>query len=313
MSDYFGALVTNNLNRQNQERAYEQQRELQHDAQSYNTLMWRMQQAYDSPMAQMMRFKSAGLNPNLIYGSMQQGTAPSISAGSAPSSAQAPAMSMLETAQIGLINAQRENIEADTELKSSDSGLKDRQKANIGFSEYLQQSQFDLEKRVKEKGMQLTDADIKVRNETAGQLRAMIDKIGVETAILRLEETFQRESYDTRLAIVEESLSNLEADTGLKHAQKGYYRAQAKQILDTLQPMIDKLTAEANEINSRADLNRQQKQNLITQRMVQLYDNAYLIEAFQPMKLGEKTMQHNFNRTLNLFNHMFTHFLRFNR
>lgn len=125
MSDLIGSLVSYGLNRQSQERSFQQQKELQQDAQMYNTLMWNKQNSYDSPMAQMQRFKSAGLNPNLIYGQMSQGSAPSISAGSAPSPAQAPAASMLETAQIGLINAQKDNIEADTSNKRKDFDVKD--------------------------------------------------------------------------------------------------------------------------------------------------------------------------------------------
>lgn len=38
---------------------------------------WRLQNEYDSPVAQMERFKEAGLNPNLIYGQMSSGQAPS--------------------------------------------------------------------------------------------------------------------------------------------------------------------------------------------------------------------------------------------
>lgn len=42
---------------------------------------WKMQNAYDSPAAQMQRYQEAGLNPNLIYG--QQNTGGTIQSGSA--------------------------------------------------------------------------------------------------------------------------------------------------------------------------------------------------------------------------------------
>lgn len=40
-----------------------------------NIKLWNMQNAYNHPMAQMDRFRKAGLNPNLIYGSGSSGAA----------------------------------------------------------------------------------------------------------------------------------------------------------------------------------------------------------------------------------------------
>lgn len=39
---------------------------------------WNMQNAYNSPKAQMARLKEAGLNPNLVYGQLQNGNAPQV-------------------------------------------------------------------------------------------------------------------------------------------------------------------------------------------------------------------------------------------
>lgn len=46
---------------------------------AYNEQMWHKVNAYNHPMAQMARYKEAGLNPNLIYG--QSNTAPAIATG----------------------------------------------------------------------------------------------------------------------------------------------------------------------------------------------------------------------------------------
>lgn len=43
----------------------------------YNLEMWKMTNEYNSPQAQMQRFKDAGLNPNLIYGQGNNGNASS--------------------------------------------------------------------------------------------------------------------------------------------------------------------------------------------------------------------------------------------
>lgn len=125
MADIFGGLVSYGLNRAGQERSFVMQKELQSDAQKYNTLMWNLNNQYNSAEQQMARFNSAGLNPNLIYGQMQNGmAAPTISAGSAPGSAGAPGMSSLETAQLALLHSQKKNIDADTENKDADTDAK---------------------------------------------------------------------------------------------------------------------------------------------------------------------------------------------
>lgn len=51
----------------------------------YNLQMWNMQNAYNTPSAQLQRYRDAGLNPNLIYGS---GSASAGNATSAPKSEQ---------------------------------------------------------------------------------------------------------------------------------------------------------------------------------------------------------------------------------
>lgn len=128
MADLVGSFISAEVNRAQQERAFQQQKELQSDAQGYNTLMFNMANAYNSPSAQMARFKAAGLNPNLMYGQMANtASAPSISAGSAPSPSQMQAPSLMDTAQLALIDAQKDNIEADTRNKQKDFDVKDWQ------------------------------------------------------------------------------------------------------------------------------------------------------------------------------------------
>lgn len=81
---------------------------------------WNMQNQYNSPKEQMIRFKEAGLNPNLIYGQMSNSpvvrssspqsynpTAPQIDLGSAAGTAIGQYYdTQLKTAQIDLVKAQ---------------------------------------------------------------------------------------------------------------------------------------------------------------------------------------------------------------
>jgi len=81
---------------------------------------WNMQNAYNSPKEQMIRFKEAGLNPNLIYGQMSNSpvvrssspqsynpTAPQVDLGSTANMALGQYYdTQLKTAQIDLVKAQ---------------------------------------------------------------------------------------------------------------------------------------------------------------------------------------------------------------
>lgn len=83
----------NAYNRQAQERAFQQNKALSEYAYDRQLQQWReenqanidfwnMQNAYNSPQAQMERYQGAGLNPNLVYG--QSNTSPELTASSSP-------------------------------------------------------------------------------------------------------------------------------------------------------------------------------------------------------------------------------------
>lgn len=83
--------------------------------------------AYNSPSAQMQRYSEAGLNPNLIYGSLQNASAPSTPSTSSP--AGSDASSAVGSAWSNAFNtissqamqqAQIDNIRADTDKKESE-------------------------------------------------------------------------------------------------------------------------------------------------------------------------------------------------
>lgn len=53
--------------------SYGMNKKLAEQQNQYNLDMWKMQADYNSPQAQMQRFREAGLNPNLIYGQGNNG------------------------------------------------------------------------------------------------------------------------------------------------------------------------------------------------------------------------------------------------
>lgn len=69
---------------------------------------WNLQNAYNSPVEQMKRFREAGLNPNLIYG--QTNMAGSIGTPSAGGSASPISTNILAREQVRNLHAQNDNI-----------------------------------------------------------------------------------------------------------------------------------------------------------------------------------------------------------
>jgi len=92
-------------------------------ADQQNIKFWNMQNAYNTPKAQMARLKDGGLNPNLIYGSnANTGVAGSISPSKpSPYNVQNPVPSMMQTALIG---SQIANLDSVTEKNKADTAIK---------------------------------------------------------------------------------------------------------------------------------------------------------------------------------------------
>lgn len=84
--------------------------------------MYDYQNAYNTPAMQMARLKEAGLNPALMYSQGNVGNASNYPKSNL--SGAEIAQSAAAGAQISLVNSQRNNIEADTELKLKEAGLK---------------------------------------------------------------------------------------------------------------------------------------------------------------------------------------------
>lgn len=110
------------------------------------TRQFNLTNQYNAPTEQMKRFAMAGLNPNLIYGSIVNGSASPttpgtpIPTGSEASSAvgSSVASAFQSFGDIPLRRAQIENIEADTQKKLSDANLSKSNKDSVDFNTQLQ-------------------------------------------------------------------------------------------------------------------------------------------------------------------------------
>lgn len=109
----------NQMNRENMEYSFQQ-----------NQKMLEQQLAYDSPEAQMARYKKAGLNPHLIYGQgssgnqgqpLQFGQAPSTNIQNTdmqlPNASGMFMQAMMQQSQLGLNQTRQENISMNTQAQ----------------------------------------------------------------------------------------------------------------------------------------------------------------------------------------------------
>lgn len=301
MADVFGSLVTYGLNTAAQERAFAQQKELQNDAQNYNTLMWNKNNQYNSAVSQMQRFKDAGLNPNLIYGQMQgAGAAPSISAGSAPAAAQAAPVSALETAQLALINSQKRNIDADTDNKNADTGVKEANANLLTTQEFVAKEDLRIRQELKDKQIEVDDATIANINESTKKLTEEIANVKADTALKNLEHNFLDKSFDDRVELIKAQVRNYDSSTNLNNAQ-------AARIVTLLDQELSNLQAAFDEISSRTNLNNQQIENLKQQKLIEAVDNVYLLAANEHFGKGQ-----NVRGNMDMLRHLIGHVLRFN-
>ena len=110
------------------------------------TRQFNLTNQYNAPTEQMKRFAMAGLNPNLIYGSIVNGSASPTTPGTpipTGSDASSAVGSNITSAfqslgDLPLRRAQIENIEADTEKKLSDAKLSQSNKDSVDFNTQLQ-------------------------------------------------------------------------------------------------------------------------------------------------------------------------------
>ena len=126
-------------------------------ANKQNVEFWKMQNAYNTPKAQMGRLTDAGLNPNLIYGSgsANTGVAGSISPSKAsPYQIQnpVPLQASLLQSQINLnnSNANKNNVQAD-----SVGGLLPGRKAELRFKNELSAIKNDIARTTKSESINI--------------------------------------------------------------------------------------------------------------------------------------------------------------
>lgn len=238
----------------------------------WNIDQWNRENAYNTPAAQMARFKAAGLNPDLMYGQQNLAAAsPEMTAGEGSQPTDVSNLAnkrtigdmMVQASQTRLTNAQAKLAESQadkTDKETEGQGYQNEiLKSDAAFRDALNSGTVQLNNmslKVSEKGMQLTDEQItKVRKECAQidqsiqQSRAAIDEIRQKISNLKTDQAISRLRYLMDAKLNEATIKKLASECNLNYIQ-------AKKIVDLLPYEISNIQSSTNAQNASASASR---------------------------------------------------------
>lgn len=166
--------------------------------------------------AQMGELKKAGLNPGLIYGMGGGGGATTnaaqgqgVNGGQAPGGGGEAMGLMMQRMQLGLMEAQRANIEADTrnkEVNTTKTGGVDTREAETRIASITQgienqkavEALTKVQSQIQEINLQWTEI----------QWKQQVEKIGNEITLLNQQNWINSQTLDTKIDIIKQELTN---------------------------------------------------------------------------------------------------------
>lgn len=203
---------------------------------------WAMQNEYNSPQAQMQRYRDAGLNPALIYGQMNDGAivrstdTPSWNP-RAPQFDHDPGNDLMRYFDIQLREANLDNLRAQQTVLMEEAALKAATTASTAQSTAKSKFELDMAGELKETSLQAaqanldkTRAETKVvleQNERAAAVNAYslkeaaerIIKLRLEQANVRAQTTKNYEEVETiqkQRAELDQRIEQLKKDNQIK-------------------------------------------------------------------------------------------------
>lgn len=204
-------------NKANMELAkYQNEWQTQENEKAYqrNLKMWNLQNEYNSPTQQMARLRSAGLNPNLVYGSGVTGNSAGSTPQYQPADIKRAELSPYRGWNQGLSDAvskflafrfnraQIENMEAQNKLINQQTATEATKQANIVSS--TARSEFDLSqaKRLKDVSVSMAEAQMSKAQHDASTAWSQSQQSWIKTNI-------DRALQETRIKITKEEYNSL--------------------------------------------------------------------------------------------------------
>lgn len=205
LGSVLGSRSQSKTNQKNMELArYQNEWQAQENEKAYqrNLQMWNLQNEYNSPTQQMARLRSAGLNPNLVYGNGVTGNSAGSTPQYQPADIKRAELSSYRGWNQGLTDAvsnflayrsnraQVENMEAQNSLIRQQTATEATRQANIAAS--TARSEFDLSQanRLKDVSVSMAEAQMSKAQHDASTAWSQSQQSWIKTNIDRaLQQT----------------------------------------------------------------------------------------------------------------------------
>lgn len=188
---------------------------------------WNMQNAYNSPAAQMARYKAAGLNPNLIYGQSNTSdvvrnadyksynpTAPQVDLGQVTSSYFNTRQSQI---QMDLVRKQIELADYDLKFtKPAAIAKMGAETANKEWKTYFDQSLADITKESKQASLEQTRANTQFTLDENARKAALQGSTLQQAAINVLKTQLELAKTKAETSKIYQEIANLRKDGTIK-------------------------------------------------------------------------------------------------
>lgn len=155
----------------------------------WNLEQWQRENDYNSPTAQMARFRAAGLNPNLIYGQMSNGaSSPTLTSGAASSPTDMSAIgnkrnfgqAMQEMLNMEMQKAQIEAIKAGTEKTKADTDNTRETTKGLTIDNMYRAAQHEQTLEIGGMNIQLGKSTLKLNDQQMENLKAGLIEISAK-------------------------------------------------------------------------------------------------------------------------------------
>lgn len=235
------------VNRHSQKRAFKYNQKLAEQANQYNLEQWNRVAAYNSPKAQMERYREAGLNPNLIYGEGASGSTMSLPEGaSKPSDISELGqwnVPFADAVMSGLDAYQRARIVAqDLDVKRS---VRDYNFVRQLFTE----TQDELMRPMLQYAQQNAENTLKLQNTLVERQNEELDIAKYRRKAAELMPGMTQ----TQASILSESLTNLKYDGDVKAFAANLARSGIDPNSDGLDLILQQLFSEVFEKDGNGD------------------------------------------------------------
>jgi hypothetical protein len=274
-----GARAQQKANDRNTRRQVDAQKELTDYNQQKALAMWK-DTSYGAQKEQM---KLAGLNPAMMYGMSGGGgqsaavSAGSVAAGSAPSAGGEQMAGMQLGLQLGLLKAQKDNIEADTRNKNVTADKTSGVDTDLGRAQVGSLVQGVTNAKAAEVLMKIQarfdENKTKIAEDTyyeaVGQIVYESQKAGEELNQLMLSNSLDRKTMDDKVNIVrQESLKSV-VDVSIAKAVKNKTDAEISKIKAEMDKWSNEVAIKWRELAlSGRSMNNQEKQTFIQEQML---------------------------------------------